>query len=176
MYISGGSGKPTCLGGPMPWGRRGSWRGTGPQPQRQAPARRPSKEVAAESGFLGTNGHGAGQGTEGSPALSIIRPLTAVLGGCCNICMKIASLIIHPDGGSSRIAPTREAAVPPLGHMAPLALHPALGNEPLFTGGFPELRTVSCSWQVIKTSSGGGHALHVWFVHTSGRCSKAPSR
>lgn len=42
--------------------------------------------------------------------------------------------------------------------MAPLALHPALGNEPLSTGSFPDLRIVSRSQQIIKTSSGGVHA------------------
>lgn len=45
--------------------------------------------------------------------------------------MKIASLVIHPDGGNSRTVPSQETAVPPLGHMAPLTLHPALRNEPL---------------------------------------------
>lgn len=79
------------------------------------------------------NGRAVGQSTEhrDSPSLSVTHPLTAKLVGSCNICMKIASLITHPDGGSSRIVPSPETAVPLLGHMAPLALHPALGNEPL---------------------------------------------
>lgn len=78
------------------------------------------------------NGRAVGQSTEyrDSPSLSVNHPLTAKLVGSCNTCMKIASLIIHPDGGSSRIVPSPETAVPLLGHMAPLTLHPTLGNEP----------------------------------------------
>lgn len=84
------------------------------------------------------DGYAAGQGTGTFHLSPSSVPLTALLVGCLNVCMKIASLIIHPDGGSSQIVPSRETAVPPLGHMAPLALRPALGNGPFSPGSFPD--------------------------------------
>ena len=84
------------------------------------------------------DGYAAGQGTGTFHLSPSSVPLTALLVGCLNVCMKIASLIIHPDGGSSQIGPSRETAVPPLGHMAPLALRPALGNGPFSPGSFPD--------------------------------------
>ena len=107
------------------------------------------------------------------PPLSIIRPLTAVLVGCLNICMKIASLVIHPDGGSSRTVPSRETAVPLLDHMAPLALHPALGNEPLSPGSLESSLLLS---KQLRPPAEASTLLHAWCVHMSERRFKAPSR
>lgn len=74
---------------------------------------------------------GPGHRAQGHSILLHDPPLDCCVGGLPDIRMKIASLVIHPDGGNSRTAPSRETAVPPLGHMALLTLRPALRNEPL---------------------------------------------
>lgn len=132
----------------------------------------PAREAAAESGFLEMDGYAVGQAQRRSISPSSV-PLTALLVGCLNVCMKIASLIIHPDGGSSQIVPSRETAVPPLGHMAS-CFRPCSGKWTIFPRQLP--RSGSSLVLAGNYLAEASTLLHVLFVHMSDWHFKAQSR